>query len=106
MTSDNGIHVGKPPFFDGNNYDYWKVRMMSYLKSLSRKMWTIVMDGYVILDEKNLSAQDEENKLLNDQAVNVLFSSLVVSEFNQVKNIKIAIEIWNKLMEIHESKII
>jgi hypothetical protein len=27
MTSDNGIHVGKPPFFDGNNYDYWKTRM-------------------------------------------------------------------------------
>ena len=106
MTSENEIHVGKPPVFDGNNYDYWKTRMLVHFKALSRKIWRIVEDGYVILDEKNLSAQDEENKLLNDQAVNVLFSALVVSEFNQVKNLKIANEIWNKLMEIHESKII
>jgi len=35
MTSDNGIHVGKPPFFDGNNYDYWKVRMTAHLKAMS-----------------------------------------------------------------------
>ena len=33
MTSDNGIHVGKPPFFDGNNYDYWKIRMSAHLKT-------------------------------------------------------------------------
>ena len=45
MTSDHGIHVGKPPFFDGNNYDYWKTRM---------------------LDSKNLTPLDEENELLND----------------------------------------
>ena len=93
MTSENEIHVGKAPFFDGNNYDYWKVRMMSYLKSLSRKMWTIVMDGYVILDEKNLTPRDEENDILNDQAVNVLFSALNVSEFNRVKSLKVANEI-------------
>ena len=82
MTSENGIHVGKPSFFDGNNCDYWKVRMTSYLKALSRKIWTIVNDGYVTVDEKNLTPHDEENDLLNDQAVNVLFSALDVSEFN------------------------
>jgi hypothetical protein len=37
MTSENEIHVGKSPNFDGNNYDYWKVRMTSYLKALNRK---------------------------------------------------------------------
>jgi hypothetical protein len=31
MTIDNGIHVGKPSFFDGNNYDYWKTRMTAHL---------------------------------------------------------------------------
>ena len=34
MTSDHGIHVGKPPFFDGNNYDYWKTRMSAHLKAM------------------------------------------------------------------------
>ena len=99
MTSENGIHVGKPPFFDGNNYDYWKTRMSVYLKAMSRKIWRIVNCGYAILDEKNLTAQDEENELLNDQAANVLFSALDVSEFNRVKNLTNANEIWKKLMK-------
>jgi hypothetical protein len=102
MTSDNGIHVGKPPFFDGNNNDYWKTRMTVHLKAMSRKIWTIVNDGFVGLDEENLTPHDEENKLLNDQAMNVLYSALDVSEFNRVKNLKSANEIWKKLMEIHE----
>ena len=67
MTSDNGIHVGKPPFFDGNNNDYWKTRMSVHLKAMSRKNWRIVNDGYVILDAKNLTAQDAENDVLNDK---------------------------------------
>ena len=54
MTSDNGIHIGKPPFFDGNNYDYWKTRMSAHLKAMSRKLWRVVSDGYVILDQGNL----------------------------------------------------
>ena len=64
--------------------------MSVHLKAFSRKIWRIVEDGYVILDEKNLKAQYEENELLNDQAVNVLFSALDVSEFNRVKNLKVA----------------
>jgi hypothetical protein len=93
MTSDNGIHVGKPPFFDGNNYDYWKTRMTVHLKAMSRKIWIIVNDRFVILDDKSLTPSDEENELLNDQAMNVLYGALDVSEFNRVKNLKAANEI-------------
>ena len=75
--------------------------MSVHLKAMSRKIWRIVNDGYVILDEKNLTALDEENELLNDQVVNVLFSALDVSELNRVKNLTNANEIWKKLMEIH-----
>ena len=76
--------------------------MSVHLKAMSRKIWRIVNDGYVILDEKKLTALDEENELLNDQAVNVLFSALDVSEFNRVKNLTNANEIWKKVIEIHE----
>ena len=102
MTSDNGIHVGKLQFFDGNNYDYWKTRMLAHLKAMSRKLWRVVIDGYVILDTKNLTPLNEENEVLNDQGVNVLFSALDVSEFNRVKSLTNANDIWKKLMEIHE----
>ena len=87
MTSENRIHAWKPPFFDGNNYDYWKTRMSVHLKAMSRKLWRVVNDGYVILDAKNLTSVDEENEVLNDQGVNVLFSALDVSEFNRVKSL-------------------
>src|SRR6185312_5031325 len=103
MTSDHRIHVGKPPFFDGNNYDYWKTMMSAHLKVMSRKLWRIVNDGYVILDPKSLTPLDEENETLNDQGVNVLFSALDVTEFNRVKSLTNANDIWKKLMEIHES---
>ena len=67
MTCENGIYVGKPSFYDGNNYDYWKTRMSAHLKAMSRKLWRVVNDCYVILDAKNLTAQDEENDVLNDK---------------------------------------
>ena len=67
--------------------------MPVHLKALSQKIWRIMEDGYVILDEKNLTPRDEENDLLNDHAVNVLFSALDVSEFNWVKNLKVVNEI-------------
>ena len=79
MTSDHGIHIGKPPFFDGNNYDYWKTKMSAHLKAMSRKLWRVIGDGYVILDSTKMSPLDEENDILNDQGVNVLFSVLDVT---------------------------
>ena len=80
--------------------------MSAHLKAMSRKLWRIVNDGhvilYVILDAKNLTPTDEENEVLNDQGVNVLFSALDVSEFNRVKSLTNANDIWKKLMEIYE----
>ena len=76
--------------------------MSAHFKAMSRKLWRIVNDGYVILDAKNLTLTDEENEVLNDQGVNVLFSALDVSEFNRVKSLTNANDIWKKLMEIHD----
>jgi hypothetical protein len=67
--------------------------MTVHLKAMSRKIWTIMNDGFVILDDKNLTTHDEENELLNDQAMNVLYSALDMSEFKWVKNLKTANEI-------------
>ena len=102
MASGSNVHVGKPPLFDGNNYDYWKIRMMAHLKAISKNMWRVVNDGYAILKPNELSPTDEENMILDDQAMNVLYDALCVSEFNRIKNLKNAHEIWEKLMEIHE----
>ena len=51
MASGSGgsVHVGKPPHFDGNNYDYWKTRMTVYLRSMGGRIWKIMNEGYVVL---------------------------------------------------------
>ena len=64
-----------------------ETRMSAHLKAMRRKLWRVINDGYVILDTKNLTPLDEENEVLNDQGVNVLFSALDVSEFNRVKSL-------------------
>jgi hypothetical protein len=34
------------PYFDGNNYVYWKVRMRAFLKSLDQLVWTSIEKGW------------------------------------------------------------
>ena len=63
--------------------------MSAHLKAMSRKLWRVVSDGYVILDSTKMSPLDEENEIVNDQGVNVLFSALDVTEFNRVKTSQI-----------------
>jgi hypothetical protein len=100
MSKEENFHVGKPPVFDGNNYDYWNKRMEIYFKALGRNLWRTVMGGYVILDPKNKSDNDDKNEALNDQSLSVLYNALALSEFNKVKGLDKANEIWEKLMEI------
>jgi hypothetical protein len=102
MASNNNVHIGKPPHFDGNNYDYWKIRMSMHLRAMGGKIWPIVRDGFVVLKEDEPSVSDNENILTNDQAMNVFYDALDINEFNRIKNLTTAHEIWIKLMEIHE----
>jgi hypothetical protein len=49
-----------------------------------------VMEGYVILDPKN--------KTDDDRDLSVLYNALALSEFNRVKGLEKANEIWEKLI--------
>ena len=51
MASSNnnmveGQSINRPPFFDGLNYNYWKCRMVIYLKSINFELWDIVVNGF------------------------------------------------------------
>jgi hypothetical protein len=102
MASNNNMHIGKPPHFDGNNYDYCKMRMSMHLRAMGGKIWQIVKDRFVVLKQDEPSTSDNENILTNDQAMNVFYDALDINEFNRIKNLTTAHEIWTKLMEIHE----
>jgi hypothetical protein len=102
MANSNTVHIGKPPHFDGNNYDYWKIRMSMHLKAMGEKIWPIIRDGFLVLKEDESSPNDHENILTNDQTMNVFYDALDINEFNHIKNLTTAHEIWTNLMEIHE----
>jgi hypothetical protein len=102
MASGSNMHTGKPPHFDGNNYDYWKIRMIVHLRAMGGNIWRIVRDGFVVLKQDKPTTSDEQNILVNDQATNVIYDALDINEFNRIKTLTTAHEIQTKLMEIHE----
>jgi hypothetical protein len=102
MDSSNNVHIGKPPHYDGNDYNYWKIRMSMHLKAMGGKICPIVRDGFIVLKEDEQSPSDNENVLTNDQAMNVFYDALEINEFICIKNLTTAHEIWTKLMEIYE----
>ncbi|PNX68419.1 gag-protease polyprotein, partial [Trifolium pratense] len=57
MDKEGGF-VTRPPLLDGSNYDYWKSRMMAFLKSMDSKTWKAVLKGWdppVIVDKEGKS---------------------------------------------------
>ena len=44
-TFREGQSTTGPPFFDGNDYAYWKTMMRIYLQVLDYEIWEVVYDG-------------------------------------------------------------
>jgi hypothetical protein len=52
---------GKPPFFDGTNYPYWKICMSAHLQGIDWLVWEICEDAtYVVLEPMLVSCKIKE----------------------------------------------
>jgi hypothetical protein len=78
----------KPPFFDGTNYPYWKIRMSAHLQGIDSLVWEICEDAtYVVFEPRACVTQDQKDRHnANSRACTVLFSSLSLSEFERVSD--------------------
>ena len=96
MERDGGS-VHKPPILDGSNYDYWKPRMVAFLKSLDNKAWKAVLTGWVHLvitkegeattdkkPEEQWSKEEDDLALGNSKALNAIFNGVDDACFSQV----------------------
>ncbi|KAH9679831.1 hypothetical protein KPL71_026290 [Citrus sinensis] len=113
-TFRKGQSTTRPPFFDGNDYAYWKTRMRIYLQALDYEIWEVVCDGPFMPTFKNEVGDDipkpssqwselEKRKMsLNSKAMNALFCALDKKEFHRVSSCESAQEIWNKLEVVYE----
>ncbi|KAH9670869.1 Integrase catalytic domain-containing protein [Citrus sinensis] len=113
-TFREGQSTTRPPFFDGNDYAYWKTRMRIYLQALDYEIWEVVCDGPFMPTFKDEVGDDipkpssqwselEKRKMsLNSKAMNALFCALDKKEFHRVSSCESAQEIWNKLEVVYE----
>ncbi|XP_066341534.1 uncharacterized protein [Miscanthus floridulus] len=93
---------GKPPFFDGTSFDYWKRKMKMYLSSINDTVWDVVENEFVILDPTNLTDNDKINKRCNTMALNTIYNGIDSKVFEQIKDLEKASEVWVRLEETYE----
>jgi hypothetical protein len=72
---------GKPPFFDGTNYPYWKIRMSAFLQSIGYRVWEICLDAGFDAESPRITPIQLEFHDANNKAQNALFSVLSLVEF-------------------------
>ena len=87
-------HVGgKPPFFDGTCYDYWKRKMKMYLGSINDQVWEVTKNDYAIIDLDDPTNQDKINKQCNTMALNTIYNVIDSKVFEQIKDCEKASEV-------------
>jgi hypothetical protein len=99
------IPLGKPPYFDGEDYCMWSDKMRHHLTSLHASIWDIVEFGAqvpTIGDEGYESNEVAQIWHFNSQATTILLASLCREEYNKVQGLKSVKEIWDILKTAHE----
>ena len=65
-TIDNeGGFINRPPILDGTNYDYWKVRMVAFIKYVDSKVWKAMVKGWD--PPKILDSDGKATNVLKDE---------------------------------------
>jgi len=96
-------HVeGKPPFFDGTCYHYWKRKMKMHLGLINNQVWNVIESDYAIIDPDNLTSQDKANKQCNTMALNPIYDAIDSKVFEQIMDYERASEVWKRLEETYE----
>jgi hypothetical protein len=99
------VPLGKPPYFDGEDYCMWSDKMRQHLTSLHESIWDIVEFGAQkpqVGDKDYDSDKVTQIGHFNSQAMSILLASLCREEYNKVQGLKSAKEIWHMLKTAHE----
>jgi hypothetical protein len=99
------VPLGKPPYFDGEDYCIWSDKMRHHRTSLHASIWDIVEFGAQVPtmgDEGYDSDEVAQIRHFNSQATTILLASLCREEYNKVQGLKSVEEIWDVLKTTHE----
>ena len=96
--------LNAPPYFDGSNYAFWKVRMRAFLCSIDELVWDAVDIGQTKPEEAkstwDKAALAASN--VNSKALNAIFFGVFPDEFHRISHITIVKEAWEILETTYE----
>ena len=102
---DRSQSLNAPPYFDGNNYAFWKVRMRAFLCSIDEAVWDAVEIGWTkpeaaksTWDKATLAASNA-----NSEALNAIFCGVSSDEFHWISHITVTRKhgrFWRPLMRV------
>jgi hypothetical protein len=87
------VPLGKPPYFDGEDYCMWSDKMRHHLTSLHESIWDIVEYGAQVpkVGDKDYDSNEAAQIMhFNSQATSILLASLCREEYNKVQGLKSA----------------
>jgi hypothetical protein len=99
------VPLGKPPYFDGEDYCMWSDKLRHHLTSLHESIWDIVEFGAQVpqVGDKDYDSDEvAQIRPFNSQAASILITSLCREEYNKVQGLKSAKEIWDILKMAHK----
>ena len=101
---DQSQSLNVPPYFDGSNYAFWKVRMRAFLRSIDKAVWDTVEIGWTRPEEAKSTWDKEalEASNANSKALNAVFCDVSPDEFHWISHITIAKEAWQILETTYE----
>ena len=91
---DRSQSLNVPPFFNGSNYAFWKVRMRAFLFSIDDTVWDAVEVGWT----RPKAAKSTWDKApltvanANGKALNAIFCGVSPDEFHRISHITVAKE--------------
>jgi hypothetical protein len=94
------VPLGKPPYFEGEDYCMWSDKMRHHLTSLHESIWVIVEFGAQVpqVGDKDYDSDEAAQiRHFNSQAMSILLPFLCREEYNKVQGLKSAKETWDVL---------
>ena len=86
--------LNAPPFFDGSNYAFWKVRMHAFLCTIDEIVWDSIKNEY----ERPIITKSKWDKAAlalanaNSKAINAIFCGVSTNKFHRILHVKTAKE--------------
>ncbi|KAK2374735.1 gag-protease polyprotein [Trifolium repens] len=106
--------INRPPVLNGSNYDYWKARMIAFIKSMDPKAWKAIVTGWnhpivsaedgssILKGEGDWTPEEETESNNNSKALNAIFNGVDENIFKLINKCTEAKQAWEILQTAHE----